>query len=68
MTQSCMFIFRPVPPGPQLSTARRAARQRAMIRQKQRAGDSDGVGQLSDESPVQSNGLALFILYQPISS
>ncbi|KAK3608655.1 hypothetical protein CHS0354_042670 [Potamilus streckersoni] len=35
---------------PQLSTARRAARQRAMIRQQQLVLDSDLAGQLSDDS------------------
>ncbi|XP_053404539.1 uncharacterized protein LOC123566392 isoform X3 [Mercenaria mercenaria] len=37
-------------PGRQLSTAQRAARQRAMIRQQHRGADSDGVAQLSDEA------------------
>ena len=38
--------------GPQLSTARRAARQRAMIRNELRTTDSDGVSAQSDESPT----------------
>ena len=55
-----LYIYRSsTKDGPQLSTARRAARQRAMIRKELRTTDSDGVSVQSDDSPASGNYLTL---------